>query len=141
MNREEIEDHLSSVVLGLNTNKIKLTQIKTLDKQIEENEAQLNKSLIKVPFVHKTILDDLGIIKHHVPTLLEQNKQLVTKYNKKLKEAQQLEEQIINHLKTVIDDYLHSTGKDKETKKKVIDSYFSNYSINEEMDEYDRLER
>lgn len=74
MNREEIEDHLSSVVLGLDTNKIKLTQIKTLDKQIEDNEAQLNKSLIKVPFVHKTILDDLGIIKHQVPTLLEQNK-------------------------------------------------------------------
>ena len=34
MNREEIEDHLSSVVLGLNTNKINLVQIKKLDKQI-----------------------------------------------------------------------------------------------------------
>ena len=60
MNREEIEDHLSSVVLGLNTNKIKLTQIKKLDKQIAENEAQLNKSLIKIPFVHKKILDEIG---------------------------------------------------------------------------------
>lgn len=140
MNREEIEDHLSSVVLGLNTNKIKLVQIKKLDKQIAENEAQLNRSLIKVPFVHKTILDDMGIIKHHVPTLLEQNKQLVTKYNKKLKEAQQIEGQIINHLKAVIDDYSHSTGQDKKAKKKLIDSYFSN-SINEKMDEYDRLER
>ena len=83
----------------------------------------------------------MGIIKHHVPTLLEQNKQLVTKYNKKLKEAQQIEGQIINHLKAVIDDYSHSTGKDKKIKKKVIDSYFSNYSINEKLDEYDRLER
>ena len=148
MNREEIEDHLSSVVLGLNTNNVKLTQIKELDKQIAENEAQLNKSLIKIPFVHKKILDDMGIIKHHVPTLLEQNKQLVTKYNKTLKEAQQIEGQIINHLKAVIDDYSHSTGKNshstgknRETKKKLIDSYFSNYSINEKLDEYDRLER
>ena len=141
MNREEIEDHLSSVVLGLDTNNIKLTQIKELDKQIAENEAQLNKSLIKIPFVHKKILDDMGIIKHHVPTLLEQNKQLVTKYNKKLKEAQQLEGQIVNHLKAVIDDYSHSTGKNRETKKKLIDSYFSNYSINEKLDECDQLER
>lgn len=141
MNREEIEDHLSSVVLGLDTNNVKLTQIKELDKQIAENEAQLNKSLIKVPFVHKKILDDMGIIKHHVPTLLEQNKQLVTKYNKKLKEAQLIEGQIINHLEAVIDDYSHSTGQDKKAKKKLIDSYFSNYSINEKLDEYDRLER
>lgn len=136
MNREEIEDHLSSVVLGLDTNNVKLTQIKKLDKQIAENEAQLNKSLIKIPFVHKKILDDMGIIKHHVPTLLEQNKQLVTKYNKKLKEAQLIEGQIINHLEAVIDDYSHSTGQDKKAKKKLIDSYFSN-SINEKMDEYD----
>lgn len=141
MNREEIEDHLSSVVLGLNTNNVKLTQIKELDKQIAENEAQLNRSLIKIPFVHKKILDDMGIIKHHVPTLLEQNRQLVAKYNKTLKEAQQIEGQIINHLKGVIDDYSHSTGKNRETKKRVIDSYFSNYSINEKLDEYDRLER
>ena len=140
MNREEIEDHLSSVVLGLNTNKIKLTQIKKLDKQIAENEAQLNKSLIKIPFAHKKILDDMGIIKHHVPTLLEQNKYLVTKYNKKLKEAQQLEGQIVNHLKAVIDDHSHSTGKNRETKKKLIDSYFSNYSINEKLDECDQLD-
>lgn len=140
MNREEIEDHLSSVVLELDTNKIKLVQIKKLDKQIADNEAQLNRSLIKIPFVHKKILDDMGIIKHHVPTLLEQNRRLVTKYNKKLKEAQTIEGQIINHLKAVIDDYSHSTGKDKEAKKKLIDSYFSN-SINKKMDEYDRLER
>lgn len=140
MNREEIEDHLSSVVLELDTNKIKLVQIKKLDKQIADNEAQLNRSLIKIPFVHKKILDDMGIIKHHVPTLLEQNRRLVTKYNKKLKEAQTIEGQIINHLKAVIDDYSHSTGKDKEAKKKLIDSYFSN-SINKKMDEYDRLEQ
>lgn len=140
MNRKEIEDHLSSVVLGLDTNKIKLVQIKKLDKQIADNEAQLNRSLIKIPFVHKKILDDRGIIKHHVPTLLEQNRRLVTNYNKKLKEAQQIKGQIINHLKAVTDDYSHSTGKDKEAKKKLIDSYFSN-SINKKMDEYDRLER
>lgn len=83
----------------------------------------------------------MGIIKHHVPTLLEQNRQLVAKYNKTLKEAQQIEGQIINHLKGVIDDYSHSTGKNRETKKRVIDSYFSNHSINEKLDEYDRLER
>lgn len=136
MNREEIEDHLSSVVLELDTNKLKLDQLKQLDKQIAENEKQLKKSLIKIPFIHKTILDNLGIIKHHVPTLLEQNKQLVNRYNLKLEETQLLEKSIIDHLKTVNDDYIKSTGKDKAAKKKLIDDYFSK-SIDKRMTDYD----
>jgi hypothetical protein len=135
MNREEMEDHLSSVVLELDTNKIKVDQIKELNKQIAENEAQLTKSLIKIPFIHKTILDNLGIIKHHVPTLLEQNKQLVNRYNLKLKEAQLIEGRIVDHLKAIREDYTRSSGQDKAAKKKLIDSYFDDF-IDERMTNY-----
>src|SRR5699024_683313 len=118
-----------------------MSDIKRLDNLIQANEKQLNDSLIKIPFTHLYFVDGLGIFKHQTPTLIKQNRQLITKYNRKLKEAQQLEGQIVNHLKAVIDDYSHSTGKNRETKKKLIDSYFSNYSINEKLDEYDQLER
>ena len=132
---------VNRILVQINENQDQLEQLQELDKQWNANRQKLEHGFIKIPFVHKKILDDMGIIKHHVPTLLEQNKQLVTKYNKKLKEAQLIEGQIINHLEAVIDDYSHSTGKNRETKKKLIDSYFSNYSINEKLDEYDRLER
>ena len=127
MNREEIEDHLSSVVLGLDTNNIKLTQIKELDKQIAENEAQLNKSLIKIPFAHKKILDDMGIIKHHVPTLLEQNKQLVTKYNRKLIKAKKLSSSLQKQLKTIRSDYLRSNSEESKEKDKLANKYLKQF--------------
>lgn len=131
MNYEDFRDCLATSILEANTSKIKTGQLMKLDKQIQENEAQLNNSLIRIPFTGKKILDDLGIIKKYVPALLETNKQLITEYNEKLKEVQSISQQANNHLSKAIDDYSHSTGKDKQAKADLIINDF-NWSIQDE---------
>src|SRR5699024_11676527 len=101
MNLTEFEKSLSNFCTGYETYTKLMSDIKRLDNLIQANEKQLNDSLIKIPFTHLYFVDGLGIFKHQTPTLIKQNRQLITKYNRKLKEAQQLEGQIVNHLKAV----------------------------------------
>ena len=54
------------------------------------NRQELDSSYIKIPFTKHRLFDDLGIIKHNVPTLLERDRQLVDSYNKLLKQFKEL---------------------------------------------------
>ena len=45
--------------------------LKAINKVLESNEAKLNDSLIHIPLLKKTILDDMGIFKKDVPYLID----------------------------------------------------------------------
>lgn len=66
--------------------------LKAINKVLESNEAKLNDSLIHIPLLKKTILDDMGIFKKDVPYLLDENLRIVTTYNKLLDEMNQLKD-------------------------------------------------
>lgn len=76
-------------------------RLTALDKLIAANEAALNKQFIKVPFTKFKVLDDTGFLKPKVPGLLEENKQLVGKYNQLLEQSQ-INCGILNHKERVI---------------------------------------
>lgn len=67
-------------------------RLKAINKVLESNEAKLNDSLIHIPLLKKTILDDMGIFKKDVPYLLDENVRIVTTYNKLLDEMNQLKD-------------------------------------------------
>lgn len=76
-------------------------RLTVLAELIAANEAALNKQFIKVPFTKFKVLDDTGFLKPKVPGLLEENKQLVGKYNQLLEQSQ-INCGILNHKERVI---------------------------------------
>lgn len=78
MNLTEFERSLSDFSTGYETYIKLMSDIKRLDNLIQANEKQLNDSLIKIPFTHLYFVDGLGIFKHQTPTLIKQNRQLIT---------------------------------------------------------------
>lgn len=81
---------VNKILVQIAENQDQLERLNELNDQWTTNCQQLEKGFIKVPFTKYRLFDDLGIIKHNVPTLLERDRQLVGSYNKLLKQFKEL---------------------------------------------------
>ncbi|WP_288636631.1 hypothetical protein [uncultured Limosilactobacillus sp.] len=81
---------VNTILVQIAENQDQLKRLNELNDQWATNCQQLEKGFIKVPFTKRRLFDDLGIIKHNVPTLLERDRQLVDSYNKLLKQCKEL---------------------------------------------------
>ena len=79
---------VNRILVQINENQDQLEQLQELDKRWNANRHKLEHGFIKIPFVKRRLFDDLGIIKHNIPTLLERDRQLVGSYNKLLRQTQ-----------------------------------------------------
>lgn len=127
MNLTEFERSLSDFGTGYETYIKLMSDIKRLDNLIQANEKQLNDSLIKIPFTHLYFVDGLGIFKHQTPTLIKQNRQLITKYNRKLIKAKKLSSSLHKQLEAIRNDYLSSNGEESKTKDKLANKYLKQF--------------
>ena len=127
MNLTEFERSLSDFSTGYETYIKLMSDIKRLDNLIQANEKQLNDSLIKIPFTHLYFVDGLGIFKHQTPNLIKQNRQLITKYNRKLIKAKKLSSSLHKQLEAIRNDYLSSNGEESKTKDKLANKYLKQF--------------
>ena len=127
MNLTEFEKSLSDFSTGYETYTKLMSDIKRLDNLIQTNEKQLNDSLIKIPLIHLYFVDGLGIFKHQTPTLIKQNRQLITKYNRKLIKAKKLSSSLHKQLEAIRNDYLSSNGEESKTKDKLANKYLKQF--------------
>lgn len=77
---------VNKILVQIAENQDQLERLNELDNKVAATRQKLDSSYIKTPFTKRRLFDDLGIIKHNVPTLLERDRQLVDSYNKLLKE-------------------------------------------------------
>ena len=90
MNELDNIKRVNKILVQIAENQDQLERLNELNDQQTTNCQQLEKGFIKVPFTKRRLFDDLGIIKHNVPTLLERDRQLVGSYNKLLKQFKEL---------------------------------------------------
>lgn len=90
MNELNSIKRVNKILVQIAENQDQLKRLNELNDQWATNCQQLEKGFIKVPFTKRRLFDDLGIIKHNVPTLLERDRQLVDSYNKLLKQFKDL---------------------------------------------------
>lgn len=95
MDPEEVQNKFAQVLEMENRVWSYQKSLEAMDKVWEKNVAQLNASLIHIPFIKKTILDDMGIIKKEVPELLDENVRIVSSYNELLEETEQLKDTML----------------------------------------------
>lgn len=95
MDSEQVQEKFQQVLDIENRIWSYQNSLKAINKVLEKNEAQLNASLIHIPFIKKTILDDMGIIKKEVPELLDENVRIVSSYNELLEETEQLKDTML----------------------------------------------
>lgn len=81
---------VNKILVQIAENQDQLERLNELDNKVAATRQKLDSSYIKTPFTKRRLFDDLGIIKHNVPTLLERDRQLVDSYNKLLKEFKNL---------------------------------------------------
>ena len=81
---------VNKILDQISENQDQLERLNELDNKVAATRQKLDSSYIKIPFTKRRLFDDLGIIKHNVPTLLERDRQLVDSYNKLLKEFKNL---------------------------------------------------
>lgn len=81
---------VNKILVQIAENQDQLERLNELDNKVAATRQKLDSSYIKIPFTKRRLFDDLGIIKHNVPTLLERDRQLVDSYNKLLKEFKNL---------------------------------------------------
>lgn len=81
---------VNKILVQIAENQDQLERLNELDNKVAATRQKLDSSYIKIPFTKRRLFDDLGIIKHNVPTLLERDRQLVDSYNKLLKEFKEL---------------------------------------------------
>ena len=62
-----------------------LSQLMYLDHKIDKNRKKLDKGFINIPFTNYRLFDDIGMIKHNIPTCLEKDREMVSDYNSILK--------------------------------------------------------
>ena len=90
MNELDSIKRVNKILVQIAENQDQLERLNELNDQWATNCQQLEKGFIKVPFTKYRLFDDLGIVKHNVPTLLERDRQLVGSYNKLLKQFKEL---------------------------------------------------
>ena len=81
---------VNKILVQIAENQDQLSRLNELDDQWKNNRQKLEKGFIKIPFTKYRLFDDLGIVKHRIPTLLERDRQLVDSYNKLLKQFKDL---------------------------------------------------
>lgn len=90
MNELENLKQVNKILQQIAENQDQLSRLNELDDQWKNNRQKLEKGFIKIPFTKYRLFDDLGIVKHRIPTLLERDRQLVGRYNKLLKQFKEL---------------------------------------------------
>ena len=90
MNELNSIKRVNKILVQIAENQDQLERLNELDNKVATNRQELGSSYIKIPFTKRRLFDDLGIIKHSVPTLLERDRQLVDSYNKLLKQFKEL---------------------------------------------------
>lgn len=90
MNELDSIKRVNKILVQIAENQDQLERLNELDNKVASNRQELDSSYIKIPFTKRRLFDDLGIIKHNVPTLLERDRQLVDSYNKLLKQFKDL---------------------------------------------------
>ena len=90
MNELDNIKRVNKILVQIAENQDQLERLNELNDQWATNCQHLEKGFIKIPFTKRRLFDDLGIIKHNVPTLLERDRQLVGSYNKLLKQFKDL---------------------------------------------------
>lgn len=90
MNELDSIKRVNKILVQIAENQDQLKRLNELNDQWATNCQQLEKGFIKVPFTKYRLFDDLGIVKHRIPTLLERDRQLVGSYNKLLKQFKEL---------------------------------------------------
>ena len=90
MNELENLKQVNKILQQIAENQDQLSRLNELDDQWKNNRQKLEKGFIKIPFTKYRLFDDLGIVKHRIPTLLERDRQLVDSYNKLLKQFKEL---------------------------------------------------
>lgn len=90
MNELENLKQVNKILQQIAENQDQLSRLNELDDQWKNNRQKLEKGFIKIPFTKYRLFDDLGIVKHRIPTLLERDRQLVGNYNKLLKQFKDL---------------------------------------------------
>lgn len=81
---------VNKILVQIAENQEQLERLHELDNKVAATRQELDSSYIKIPFTKRQLFDDLGIIKHNVPTLLERDRQLVDSYNKLLRQFKDL---------------------------------------------------
>jgi vacuolar-type H+-ATPase subunit I/STV1 len=81
---------VNKILVQIAENQDQLERLNELDNKVAATRQELDSSYIKIPFTERWLFDDLGIIKHNVPTLLERDRQLVDSYNKLLQQFKDL---------------------------------------------------
>ena len=90
MNELDSIKRVNKILVQIAENQDQLERLNELDNKVASNRQELDSSYIKIPFTKRRLFDDLGIIKHNVPTLLERDRQLVDSYNELLKQFKEL---------------------------------------------------
>ena len=90
MNELENLKQVNKILQQIAENQDQLSRLNELDDQWKNNRQKLEKGFIKIPFTKYRLFDDLGIVKHRIPTLLERDRQLVGRYNKLLAQFKDL---------------------------------------------------
>lgn len=90
MNELDSIKRVNKILVQIAENQDQLKRLNELNDQWATNCQQLEIGFIKVPFTKYRLFDDLGIVKHRIPTLLERDRQLVGSYNKLLKQFKEL---------------------------------------------------
>lgn len=81
---------VNKILIQIAENQDQLERLNELDKKVAATRQKLDSSYIKIPFTKRRLFDDLGIVKHRIPTLLERDRQLVDSYNKLLRQFKDL---------------------------------------------------
>src|SRR5699024_10637811 len=90
MNELENLKQDNKILQQIAENQDQLSRLNELEDQWKNNRQKLEKGFIKIPFTKYRLFDDLGIVKHRIPTLLERDRQLVGRYNKLLAQFKDL---------------------------------------------------
>lgn len=90
MNELENLKQVNKILQQIAENQDQLSRLNELDDQWKNNRQKLEKGFIKIPFTKYRLFDDLGIVKHRIPTLLERDRHLVGNYNKLLAQFKDL---------------------------------------------------
>ena len=90
MNELNSIKRVNKILVQIAENQDQLSRLNELDDQWKNNRQKLEKGFIKIPFTKYRLFDDLGIVKHRIPTLLERDRQLVGRYNKLLAQFKDL---------------------------------------------------
>lgn len=110
MNRKTAIQIITKLVIRTLIEMDMLAELNELDQEISANRQELNNGFIKIPFSKYRLFDDVGIIKHNIPTLLERDHKQVVKYNSLLEQYKSHQKQtttrinnLAEELKIVVD--------------------------------------